>query len=179
MSDLKDRPGNCVSFRFVTDPVYGYEKWTEGNRPFRIPVGGQFPARNDWRKLRDKDGNSTPFEEAAKEFSAAGVFIPEENLVQVFSWSQKNFNKRLTAKIGRKADLSSLLFTVTRINSKPVDYDLDVERAEPYTPEQEAAIAAVLDSWTGPEALLENGDPFAPFGEGTTKKPENDADIPF
>lgn len=180
MSDLKERAGHSATFRFITPPFYGYEKWTNGNRPFRIREGEAFPKRDDWRKAKDEDGNTTVYDEPAKEFGCAGVFDLDDNRVKVWSWTQKKFNKRLMAKLAAKLkgnrSIFDLAITVTRIEMTPVDYEVDVDVADPYTAEQETAIREVKDSWVGPEALLGNGDPFAPFDEAAKPK---DADIPF
>ena len=112
---------------------------------------------------------------------SAGVFNLDTNTVQVFSWTQKKLNKRLAAKLnaGKKGSPMDLALTVTFLDTTPVDYDLDVEKAEPYTAAQQAAIDSVLSEWTGPAALLDNSDPFAPFTSAPTAKCGRDDDLPF
>ena len=175
MGDLKKLPTKSATFRFITPIFTGFEMWTEANKPVRVRPGDSFPSGVAWRKDRE-----TGMTEPAKQFCCAGVYNLDTNAVQVFSWTQKKFNKRMAAKLnaGKKGSPMDLALTVTFLDTTPVDYDLDVEKAEPYTPEQQSAIDAVLNEWTGPAALLDNGDPFAPF---TSAPPSNkkDDDLPF
>ena len=176
MGDLKKLPTKSATFRFITPIFTGFEMWTEANKPVRVRPGEAFPSGVAWRKDRD-----TGMVESAKQFNCAGVFNLDTNTVQVFSWTQKKFNKRLAAKLnaGKKGSPMDLALTVTFLDTTPVDYDLDVEKAEPYTAAQQAAIDSVLSEWTGPAALLDNSDPFAPFTSAPTAKCGRDDDLPF
>jgi len=169
MSDLKKRPERSVTFRFVTDIVAGLEKWTAQNKPVRVAYGEPFPAGVEWRK--DDKGEEEDF----KHFRAAGVYNMDDDCVQVFSWTQRKFNERLSAKLAKKKDPKAIAVTVTALDVTPADYDVDVEAAEPLTKEQKAKVDAVLETWTGPVALIGGGDPFAPFGEDVKPKDE----VPF
>jgi hypothetical protein len=162
MGDLKKRPTKSVTFRIFTPIFTGFEKWTEANKPVRVRFGQPFPTGVEWRKDRE-----TGMEEVAKQFCCCGVYNLDDEKPQVFSWTQKKFNKRMAAKLNanKKGGPMDLALTVTFLDLTPVDYDLDVEKAEPYTPEQAKAIKDLVDEWTGPEALLDNADPFAPFGD--------------
>ena len=160
MGDLKHRPDGSCTVRFITDVVTGLEKWTEANKPVRVSLGEAFPSGVKWRK--GEDG----VEEPPKVFMAAGVHNVTDDIEQVWTWTQKKFHTRLKAKMARfKGDPKDAAITVTRLDTKPVDYDVDVEKAEPYTPEQAKRIEFLLGEWTGPVALIGNGDPWKPFGE--------------
>ncbi len=160
MGDLKNRPDGSATVRFITDVVTGLEKWTANNKPVRVSLGEAFPAGIEWRK--GDDG----VEEAPKVFMAAGVHNVTDDNEQVWCWTQKKFHTRLKAKIAKfKGEPKDAAITITRLDTKPVDYDVDLERAEPYTDVQKARIAALLAEWTGPVALIGGGDPFAPFSD--------------
>jgi len=173
MGDIKDMPGRSVEFVFFTKVFEGLERWTHDTKPIRIPYGGVWPEGVTWRK-----DEKTGLPEDAKHFKAGGVFtLGDVQRPQIYSWTQKKFNERLLAGLEDYEDLTKALVKVKALKVNPPDYEAKVSDFGGFTKEQQGAIDALVAVWTGPVALFNGGDPFAPFGEGAVAA--KDGDIPF
>jgi len=163
-----------IKFRVVSDAIYGYEYWTEENKPVRVR---QFPqGKPDNIKLKD-DGSYE-----VKHFWAFKVIDREDGRVKIFEITQN----------GVKRDIEALLYDVDW--GEPNGYDIKItgegkglERRytvnpvphKPLTAEEKSLVARMeIDL----NALYEGENPFEKTPEIKSEPDKSEVkieDVPF
>jgi hypothetical protein len=160
LKDLEEYPGQSADIRVLEPFIHGWEVWCKDGKPHRADVKEGLPAESEWRV---EDGKR----DEAKPFWAAPVWNPAKGVVQLFSFTQGTVYRQLKALAGNKkwGALDAYDLTIKRSGKGlQTKYDITPNPKEPLSAEGQAAWAELNETWSGPEALLANGDPFEIFG---------------
>ena len=177
---LKTLQGRTFRFRVLGAFLAFLERWTDDRKPVRVMPGQAFPEGVKWRK--EADGQDEPAKMCwAGPIHNVTLGVP----VQIFQYHQGVIHKQFQSYIYKLDERGNKVKGPDGANllneewGDPTKYDFRLtstgemlETVHALAPcphsklpsEVADAWAKLSAEWSGPEALLLGGDPWAPFG---------------
>lgn len=161
---LKTLDNGPVKLRVLSEPVTGYECWTQENKPMRrdsLAALLEAKPTNGWRVEKGE-------EDRPKFFVAFFVWNHSEKAVQVAMFPQKTVRQQLEALENNAdwGDLTGFDFTISRTKAgDKVTYTIQPSPAKPLPKDAVASWEKVSSEAVGLAALFNDGSPFQPFSE--------------